>query len=87
MGTSGKISVKSIPSGYSESDLVWKSSDPSKITVDSNGNVQAVSAGNASIVVSTKDGKNTVSCTVIAKANVALSENGKTVDSEDLMAA
>lgn len=87
VGTSGKISVKSIPSGYSESDLVWKSSDPSKITVDSNGNVQAVSAGNASIVVSTKDGKNTVSCAVIAKANVALSENGKTVDSEELMAA
>ena len=87
VGTSGKISVKSIPSGYSESDLVWESSDPSKVTVDSNGNVKAVSAGNVSIIVSTKDGKNEVQCAVIAKSNVSLSENENFSNSAELIAA
>ena len=63
-GGSGTISVKSLPSGYSLSDLEWTSSDPSKVTVDNNGNVKAVASGSAGITVTTKDGKNSASCVV-----------------------
>ncbi|MCR5730939.1 MAG: Ig-like domain-containing protein, partial [Ruminococcus sp.] len=41
VGQSGRIGVKSLPSGTSVNDLVWSSSDTSKVTVDQNGNIQA----------------------------------------------
>lgn len=87
VGSSGKIAIKSLPSGYSASDLVWQSSNPSVISVDANGNVTASSAGNASIAVSTKDGKYTASCAVIAKANIVISESNYSNNAPVIVAA
>ena len=71
-GASSKISVKSLPSGYTLSDLEWSSSDPSKVSVDANGNVTAIAGGSAGITVKTKDGKNSASCVVSVKTAVAV---------------
>ena len=71
-GESTTITVKSLPSGYTTADLEWTSSDPSKVSVDANGNVTAVAGGSAAITVKTKDGKNTAGCTVSVKTAVAV---------------
>ncbi len=69
-GTSILLSVKSIPSDVSVDELVWSSSNTSKLKVDGNGNVTALSEGSAIITVKSKDGKHTFSCTVtITKGN------------------
>lgn len=74
VGSSAKISVKSLPSGYSASDLKWSSSDPSVVSVDSNGNIKAAGAGTVSITVKTSDGKYTTQCAVMSKANITISD-------------
>lgn len=87
VGSSGTIVVKSLPSGYSASDIVWTSSDPSKVSVDAKGNVTAVSAGTVSITASTKDGKYTALCAIISKSNVAVSYNNNYSIADGAMAA
>ncbi|MDE6698200.1 MAG: Ig-like domain-containing protein, partial [Lachnospiraceae bacterium] len=52
-----------LPEGYSNSDLVWSSSDSSVATV-SNGTIKGVSEGSSTITVTTKDGKYKVQCFV-----------------------
>ncbi len=54
----------------------WSSSDPTKVTVNQWGGVQAVSAGTATITAATADGSKTATCTVTAvgSAEVLLSE-------------
>lgn len=47
------------------SDVIWESSNTSVATVDANGNVKAVAPGNATITVSTKDGKNIATCNAV----------------------
>lgn len=63
-GNSSKVSLKSAPSGVDTSKLVWKSSNPSVVSVDANGNIEALAPGSANIMVSTSDGKYSASCTV-----------------------
>lgn len=63
-GSSAKIGLKSLPSGYTPADLVWSSSDPSAVAVDENGNIKTASSGSAIIVIKTRDGKYTASCAV-----------------------
>ncbi len=87
VGTSDKIVVKSLPSGYSASDLVWESSNPSIVSVDANGNITAVSAGTVSITISTKDGKNQTVCAVMAKSGIMISDNEGIGNSTELIAA
>ena len=62
--------------------VTWKSSSESVATVDGNGLVKAVSAGNAVITVTSANGKSTtVNVTVVPKPKVLLSvELGKTND-------
>ena len=67
-GESAAIGIKSLPSGYSEEDIIWKSLNPSVASVDAHGNITAVSGGTTGISASTKDGKYTGSCAVIVKA-------------------
>ncbi|MCR5730845.1 MAG: Ig-like domain-containing protein, partial [Ruminococcus sp.] len=87
VGQSGRIGVKSLPSGTSVNDLVWSSSDTSKVTVDQNGNIQAVSGGTVSITVKTKDGKSTRTCAVNVKSKVNLADNAGQNNSVQLLAA
>ncbi len=52
------------PSDATNKNVTWKSSDSSIVKVDSNGQVTALSAGTATITVTTKDGSKTASVTI-----------------------
>ena len=60
---SGTIQITGIPEGYSESELVWSSDNPSVAAV-SGGHVTAVGSGVAMITVRTADGMYEAFCTV-----------------------
>lgn len=60
---SGTIQITGIPKGYSESELVWSSDNPSVAAV-SGGHVTAVGSGVAMITVRTADGMYEAFCTV-----------------------
>ena len=47
--------------------MTWKSSDAAVVTVDANGKVTGVKAGEATITVTTEDGGKTASCRVTVK--------------------
>lgn len=64
MGDAKKLTATITPANATNKGLTWKSSNPSVATVDSNGNVTAVSAGTATITVTTTDGKFTATCVV-----------------------
>ena len=49
-------------------DVEWSTSDSAVAIVDQNGLVQAVSAGEATITATTKDGNHTATCTLTVKA-------------------
>ena len=89
VGDSFKLELKSIPSGYSSDDIVWTSSDESKISVDNGGNVIANSVGAASITASTSDGKYSVTCTINATdISQTANHNGLILfEDDDLIAA
>ena len=50
--------------------MTWKSSDAAVATVDANGKVTAVKAGEATITVTTEDGGKTATCKVTVKPNL-----------------
>ncbi len=50
-GESAVLTVSCLPEPDEEPSYVWKSSDTSIATVDSNGNVEAISAGTATVMV------------------------------------
>ena len=63
------------PGNSSNSKLEWSSSDESIATVDTEGNVKAISLGTASIIVSTEDKKISTSCVVIVTENIVFKDN------------
>ena len=63
-GSTAKIKINRMPEGYSESDLIWESADPSIAQV-SGGNVRGIESGSTSITVRTKDGMYQASCSVL----------------------
>lgn len=64
VGTTEKITVSSLPEGYTEADLIWESENPEIATVKG-GKVTGISTGSTQIKVSTSDGTYSVNCTVI----------------------
>ncbi len=57
VGGSYKVTVTSLPEGYSASDVVFSSDDQSVVTVDQNGNIKAVGEGVSAVHAKTPDGK------------------------------
>lgn len=70
-GEQGKLVASVTPEDVTNPEIVWKSSDPSIVAVDMNGSINAVAAGTANIIASTKDGKISASCLVSVKVNVS----------------
>lgn len=75
VGSSAKLGIESLPSGYSASDIIWESKNPDIASVDTNGNISANSAGSTSITVKTKDGKYSISCAVTSKSEIVVNNN------------
>lgn len=63
-GETVTAAVKSLPSGYTEADLVWVSKNTDIATIDAKGNITGVSAGIGQFSVTTKDGAETLNFAV-----------------------
>ena len=63
-GGSATLTATVAPDNATDKSVTWSSSDNTVATVDNTGNVTAVGAGNATITVTTEDGKKTATCTV-----------------------
>ena len=56
VGSGLTLTAKVLPDGATNTNVTWVSSDQSKLSVDSSGFVKRISAGNASVTVTTADG-------------------------------
>lgn len=63
-GGTATLTATIAPEGATTKDVTWTSSDTKVATVDKDGKVTAVAAGEATITVTTKDGEFTASCKV-----------------------
>ena len=63
-GGTYRLTATISPSDATDKSVSWASSNPSAAAVDQDGNVKAVSAGSATITVTTHDGSKTASCSV-----------------------
>lgn len=64
-GRSGRLTAENLPQGNTEkADYKWKSSDPSKVSVDDTGKVTALDYGRATITVKIDGTNYTDSCVV-----------------------
>ena len=66
-GKTYQLSASIQPSGASNRNVTWSSSNSNIATVNSSGKVSAKAAGTATITVTTKDGSKTAKCTVTVK--------------------
>lgn len=62
VGQSDQLISTIHPADASNQSITWTSSDPNIATVDSTGNVTALSVGTATITVTTADGNKTATC-------------------------
>ncbi len=60
------------PADATNQNVSWASSDDSVATVDNNGLVTAVAAGNVSITVTTEDGGHTASCEIVVASTIGI---------------
>ena len=72
--TTDRLVVTHIPKGYHADDLVFSSDNPSSVTVDNSGNINARGEGTVIIKVSTSDGKYEQFCTVSVKLSFGTSD-------------
>ena len=63
-GQSGQLSVRVLPEDAADRAVLWSSSDPSVVTVDENGWVEAVGQGSAEILCRSRDGYAQGTCQV-----------------------
>ena len=69
-GKSGTLTATVAPANASNKAVSWASDNTSVATVDQNGKVTAVSAGTATITVTTVDGSKTATCTVTVEDEI-----------------
>jgi len=79
VGTTTKLNAHVITNAHKDFDIVWSSSVPYVATVDQNGVVTALRAGNTTISASINNGihSETRHCTFVVKANGDRVRNGK----------
>ncbi len=63
-GDSAKLRAEITPADADDRSVTWKTSDPKVAAVDGDGNVRAVSSGNATITATAVDGGLTAECAV-----------------------
>lgn len=68
IGDTGTLTATVAPEDADDKTVSWSSSDESVATVDQNGEVTAVGAGEATITVTTTDGSKTADCKVTVTA-------------------
>ncbi len=80
-GSSTTLTATVAPENAADKTVTWNSSNTSVAAVDGNGNVTGVSAGTATITVTTKDGAKTAACTVTVTEDSSqkVSTGGETV--------
>ena len=72
-GATATLTATVAPSDATNKKVTWSSNNTSVATVE-NGTVTAVSAGNASITVTTEDGNHTATCSVAVEATSAVED-------------
>ncbi len=65
VGWTTRMSYTILPDDAYEQRATWASDDPSVISIDQNGNVEAMKAGTATITVTSIDNQKTATCTVV----------------------
>lgn len=70
VGGNETLTATVLPEGATNQNVTWKSDKPEIATVDANGKVTAVKAGEATITVTTEDGGKTATCKVTVKPNL-----------------
>lgn len=68
VGESGTLTATVSPVNATDKTVTWTSSDPAVVSV-TNGNITAVSAGTATVTVTTSDGGKTSTCVVTVNEN------------------
>jgi len=69
-GGTEQLTATVAPADATNKNVTWSSSDESKATVSTSGLVTAVSAGTATITVTTQDGSKTATCDVAVTLNI-----------------
>ena len=69
-GDTVQLTATVLPDNTTNKNVTWSTSNASIATVDANGLVTAVSAGTATITVTTEDGSFTAKCTVTVREDV-----------------
>ena len=68
VGGNETLTATVLPEDATNQNVTWKSDKPEIATVDANGKVTGVKAGEATITVTTEDGSKTATCKVTVKA-------------------
>lgn len=74
LAVGAKVPLKATvtPANATNQEVTWTSDKPEVASVDANGTVTAVAAGEATVTVKTKDGDKTASCKVTVKKGIEL---------------
>ena len=75
-GGTGRLTAVLLPENATDKSVSWASGHPAVASVDSSGNITAVSAGTAVITVTAADGGHTASCTVTVRKSTGGSSGG-----------
>ncbi|MBN7275505.1 phage tail protein [Ligilactobacillus pobuzihii] len=70
-GATAQLKATASPSNATNKAVTWKSGNEATFTIDNNGKITAVKAGQATAVVTTKDGGKTAECKVTVTAKKA----------------
>jgi|GEM_PF-6721162 len=75
IGANDTLNATIAPIDATDKNVIWSSSNTDVATVDSNGNVKGVKAGESDITVTTVDGNKTATCKVEVKADTLPNQN------------